>query len=56
MRGCAMKVCDPYLGRSRLMGESPTAMPEREVSRGRSSPRRSPTWEKTKGEGPNERK
>ena len=35
--GCAMKVCDPYLGRSRFMGESPTALPEREVSRGRSS-------------------
>ena len=26
-----------YLGISRLMGESPTAVPEREVSRGRSS-------------------
>ena len=35
------RLCDEgvrsYLGRSRLLGESPTAMPEREVSRGRSS-------------------
>ena len=38
--GCAMKVCDPYLGRSRLVPERATAMPEREVSRGRSSWRR----------------
>ena len=30
--GCAMKVCDPYLGRSRLMPERATAWPEREVS------------------------
>ena len=35
--GCAMKVCDPYLGRSRLAPERATALPEREVSRGRSS-------------------
>jgi hypothetical protein len=35
--GCAMKVCDPYLGRSRLVPERATALPEREVSRGRSS-------------------
>ena len=35
--GCAMKVCDSYLGRSRLVSERKTAMPEREVSRGRSS-------------------
>ncbi len=35
--GCAMKVCDPYLGRSRLVPERATAIPEREVSRGRSS-------------------
>ncbi|SFC56981.1 hypothetical protein SAMN05216344_13431, partial [Polaromonas sp. OV174] len=35
------RLCDEgvrsYLGRSRLVGESPTALPEREVSRGRSS-------------------
>ena len=35
--GCAMKECDSYLGRSRLVPERATAMPEREVSRGRSS-------------------
>ena len=35
--GCAMKVCDSYLGRSRLASERKTALPEREVSRGRSS-------------------
>jgi hypothetical protein len=35
--GCAMKECDPYLGRSRLVPERVAAMPEREVSRGRSS-------------------
>ena len=35
--GCAMKVCDPYLGRSRLVSERKTALLEREVSRGRSS-------------------
>jgi len=28
---------------------------EREVSRGRSSPRQNPVWEKTEGEGPNEK-
>ena len=28
---------------------------EREVSKGRSSPRRNPLWEKTEGEGPNEK-
>jgi hypothetical protein len=26
--GCAMKVCDPYLGRSRLASERATALPE----------------------------
>jgi hypothetical protein len=35
------RLCDEgvrsYLGRSRLAGESPTALPQREVSRGRSS-------------------
>jgi hypothetical protein len=35
--GCAMKVCDSYLGRSRLVPERATALPEREVSRGRTS-------------------
>ena len=35
--GCATKVCDPYLGRSRLVPERATALLEREVSRGRSS-------------------
>ena len=35
--GCAMKVCDPYLGRSRLVPERAAALPEREVSRGRGS-------------------
>jgi hypothetical protein len=35
--GCAMKVCDSYLGRSRFVPERATALPEREVSKGRSS-------------------
>ena len=35
--GCAMKECDSYLGRSRLVPERATALLEREVSRGRSS-------------------
>ena len=43
--GCAVKVCDPYLGRSRLVGESPTALPEREVSKSRSSASPKPEWE-----------
>ena len=35
--GCAEKECGSYLGRSRLVPERATAVPEREVSRGRSS-------------------
>ena len=56
-RRCGGK-CDEgvrsYLGRSRLVGESPTAMPEREVSRGRSSASRWPLRQNQKREGPNE--
>jgi hypothetical protein len=52
--GCAMKVCDPYLGRSRLVSERKTALPEREVSRGRSSGSTRPTRPDGDREGPNE--
>lgn len=52
--GCAMKVCDPYLGRSRLVPERATALPEREVSRGRSSCKPGPLRPQGKSEGPNE--
>ena len=54
--GCAMKVCDPYLGRSRLVPERATALPEREVSRGRSSCELGPLRPQGKSEGPNESK
>jgi hypothetical protein len=54
--GCVVKVCDPYLGRSRSMGESPTALPEREVSTGRSSCKPGPLRLQGKREGPNESK
>ena len=54
--GCAMKVCDPYLGRSRLVSERKTALPEREVSRGRSSCELGPLRPQGKSEGPNESK
>ena len=41
------RLCDEgvrsYLGRSRLVGESPTALPEREVSRGRRRSSRGPS-------------
>ena len=36
------------------MGESPTALPEREVSKGRSSPSRGPQRPSQKDQGPNE--
>ena len=36
------------------MGESPTALPEREVSRGRSSAGSGPMRQEPKHEGPNE--
>jgi hypothetical protein len=52
--GCAMKVCDPYLGRSRLVSERKTALPEREVSRGRGSCKLGPLRPQGKSEGPNE--
>ena len=56
-RRCGGK-CDEgvrsYLGRSRLVGESPTTMPEREASRGRSSASRWPLRQNQKREGPNE--
>ena len=52
--GCAMKVCDPYLGRSRLVSERKTALPEREVSKGRSSCKPGPMRPQSKSEGPNE--
>jgi len=54
--GCAMKECDSYLGRSRLVPERATAMPEREVSRGRSSASSGPMRYKRKRQGPNESK
>ena len=54
------RLCDEgvrsYLGRSRLVGESPTAKPEREVSRGRSSSSRRPVRRSQKDEGLNESK
>ena len=52
--GCAMKVCDPYLGRSRLVSERKTALLEREVSKGRSSCKLGPLRPQGKSEGPNE--
>jgi hypothetical protein len=54
--GCAMKVCDPYLGTPRFVAERPTAVPERGLSRGHSSPSRGPLRPGQKGEGPNESK
>jgi hypothetical protein len=52
------RLCDEgvrsYLGRSRLVGESPTVLPEREVSRGRSSSSRWLMKRSQKSEGPNE--
>lgn len=49
------RLCDegvrPYLGRSRLVGESPTAVPQREVSKGRSSRRRSRCGHKARAKG-----
>ncbi len=54
------RLCDEgvrsYLGRSRLVGESPTALPEREVSRGRSSASTRPSRPDGKRQGPNESK
>jgi hypothetical protein len=52
--GCAAKECVLTRGdlALRLKGRRP--MPEREVSRGRSSPSRGPQRQNQKGEGPNE--
>ena len=52
--GCAAKECVLTRGdlASCLKGRRP--MPEREVSRGRSSPSRGPLRQDQKGEGPNE--
>jgi hypothetical protein len=52
------RLCDEgvrsYLGRSRLMPERATALPEREVSRGRSSRVAGLMMPPARGEGPNE--
>ena len=52
--GCAMKECVLTWGDLALCLKGRRCELEREVSRGRSSPRRSPLREKTEGEGPNE--
>jgi hypothetical protein len=52
--GCAMKECVPYLGTPRLVAERPTAVPERGLSRGRSSRVAGPPRPPARGEGPNE--
>lgn len=52
------RLCDEgvrsYLGRSRLVPERATAVPEREVSRGRSSGGTGPSRRQGNREGPNE--
>jgi hypothetical protein len=53
--GCAMKECVLTWGDLASCLKGRQCKLEREVSKGRSSPRRNPTWEKTKGEGPNEK-
>ena len=52
--GCAAKECVLTRGDLALCLKGRRPMPEREVSRGRSSPSRGPLRQDQKGEGPNE--
>ena len=54
--GCAAKECVLTRGDLALWVKARRPMPEREVSRGRSSPSRGPMRLDQKGEGPNESK
>jgi hypothetical protein len=52
--GCAAKECVLTRGDLALWVKARRLLPEREVSRGRSSPSRGPLRQDQKGEGPNE--